>query len=619
MFRTLRHFSLLVFLAMLVTAILLLLVFQQTAMTSLREEAQRQNMELARSFGNSLWPRFAAFAASHPTVAGEELRRNPEIAELAQAVRAQMLGTSVLKVKLYSAGGLVLYSTDPEQIGDDNSANPRFRKALAGETVARFRDHPGFRLFGRIVGGENILSCYIPIRDGPAGPVKAVFELYTDIGPSLKRLRTALWEMAAAIAAAMLLLYGVLFLIIKRVETPVEKADGTERQKTLAGTVPLAVLSGFLAVLFFLFDISIPLGVAAGIPYVALVLVGLWFAGGRAVLVLAVLASLLSILGYFYSAPAGIPWMVLANRGLALFAIWVTAVLGFLHKRHEIELEVRVQERTRELSNEIEERKRAEESLRRALLEAEAANRARSEFLANINHELLTPLTAVIGFSESIRQETFGPLGHAKYTDYVESIGVSGRHLLEIITDVFDISAIETGRMQLSEEKVSLAEAAEAAARLVRSRAIEGRVRLSTAIDASLPAIFADNRKVKQILFNLLSNAVKFTPEGGEVLLAARLGDDGSMIVTVTDSGAGMDEEAVVRALLMFGRADSMVAAEDEGPGLGLPLAKSLVEAHGGILEIESEPGAGTTVILRFPVERIIPENRPRTIPDAGL
>ena len=142
-------------------------------------------------------------------------------------------------------------------------------------------------------------------------------------------------------------------------------------------------------------------------------------------------------------------------------------------------------------------------------------------------------------------------------------------------------------------------------------------MRLSTAIAASLPAIFADNCKIKQILFNLLSNAVKFAPEGGKVLLAARLGDDGSMIVTVTDTG--MDEEAVVRTLLMFGRADSMVAAEDEGAGLGLPLAKNLVEAHGGVLEIESKPGAGTTVILRFPAERVIPENRPRMIPDAGL
>lgn len=248
--------------------------------------------------------------------------------------------------------------------------------------------------------------------------------------------------------------------------------------------------------------------------------------------------------------------------------------------------------------------KEAELSIHKALEEADIANRSKSELLANMSHELRTPLNAIIGFSSSIREEIYGPLGHEKYREYLEDISKSGEHLLELINDILDVSAVEAGKMEFHEEPLDFAKLAAASVRLIKERSEDAHIRLLTDVDPHLPYIFADERRIKQILLNLLSNAVKFTQSGGKVTLGASVDNDNRYVITVTDTGIGMTREGIFKALSQFGQVNRGSFGKHEGTGLGLPLTKALVELHGGTLEIDSEKDVGTTVTAHLPAER---------------
>ncbi len=270
------------------------------------------------------------------------------------------------------------------------------------------------------------------------------------------------------------------------------------------------------------------------------------------------------------------------------------------------QLELRVHERTEQLRGEVEERKRIQQDLIQAHEIADAANRAKSDLMANMSHELRTPLNAIIGFSDSMKQEIFGPVGDEKYREYLEDIHLSGQHLLELINDILDVSAIEAGALELHEENVSMKDIVEASIRLIRHRADEGKVILNRSIDPKLPLIYCDERRVKQVLLNLLSNAVKFTPEDGEVSVSSRINGNSTLSISVSDTGIGMAEEEIEKALSAFGQLDSGLNRKHEGTGLGLPLTKGLMELHGGTLEIRSKKDHGTEITVTFPKDRVI-------------
>ena len=224
-----------------------------------------------------------------------------------------------------------------------------------------------------------------------------------------------------------------------------------------------------------------------------------------------------------------------------------------------------------------------------------------------MSHELRTPLNAIIGFSEIIKNEILGSIGNERYREYAGDIHESGEHLLGLINDVLDLSKVESGNAELHEEDVSVSDIMESCLRLMRERARKGGVDLESEIarGAAL-ALRADARMLKQILVNLLSNAVKFTPAGGKVLIKAWHNPQSGYVLQVVDTGIGIALHDIPKALSRFGQVDSELARKYEGSGLGLPLTKALVELHGGYLDLQSEVGAGTTVTVRFPEERVI-------------
>ncbi len=252
------------------------------------------------------------------------------------------------------------------------------------------------------------------------------------------------------------------------------------------------------------------------------------------------------------------------------------------------------------------ERRRFEDALREAKETAETANRSKSDFLAHMSHELRTPLNAVIGFSELIYREMFGPVGEPRYVDYARDIHASGTHLLNVIGDILDIAKAESGNAELDEQPVDLGEIATASVRLIDPRAHAGHIRVETRIAENLPKIDADARRLKQVLINLLANAVKFTPPGGRVSVEAGLAPDGGARLVVRDTGIGMRPEDIPRAFEPFSQVDNALSRRFEGTGLGLPLSRKLVELHGGTLAIESLVDHGTTVTVTLPPSRTL-------------
>ncbi len=254
-------------------------------------------------------------------------------------------------------------------------------------------------------------------------------------------------------------------------------------------------------------------------------------------------------------------------------------------------------------------RKQMEESLRLAKDQADSANRAKSTFLANMSHELRTPLNAIIGFSEMMIKETFGALGHEKYKEYLEDVHISANHLLDIINEVLDMSKIEAGRIELDESEVDLDGLIKSVVRMMASRAFGNNVELKTETEQSLPNVFADQRLFRQVLINLVANAVKFSDAGGTVLIHSSILEDGRLQIVISDQGMGIPKEKIKRAMEPFGQvADHPESSNHQGTGLGLPLAKAMVELHDGVLHLESEVGKGTKVFVTMPAYRMLPQ-----------
>jgi len=471
-----------------------------------------------------------------------------------------------------------------------------------------------------------------------------------------------------------------------------------------SGILHLHAISIALMIFILAFDLALPLGVAGGVPYVAVVLVGWWYPRLRYTAILAMLSCILVLVGYYSSPMGGVPWMVFMNRSVAIFAILITAILVIISKRtafalHQsqsrlekiidltpeavitIDTEMVIQlfnqgaerifgyqsdeiighsmdilmpkrfrmghqkhvSRFEALPNnyllmdtrdeikglrkdgtefpasasvakteidgehiytvvlyDISERQRYEDERRRVLGIVEKANKAKSEFMASMSHELRTPLNAILGFSEMIALQKLGPIQNGQYLEYANDINISGLHLLAMVNDILDIERIEAGKYELRKEGFLASDVVNACSLFLKQRAEEKGVSLTINLVEPLPLLNADKRAIMQVLINLLTNAVKFTPEHGEVALEARASKK-NFIFIVRDNGIGVPAEKIPLLKDPFVRHKSNPNEPQDGVGLGLAISNSLVDIHGGTLEIESTLGKGTTITVTLP------------------
>lgn len=250
--------------------------------------------------------------------------------------------------------------------------------------------------------------------------------------------------------------------------------------------------------------------------------------------------------------------------------------------------------------------KRAEEELTSAKKAAENASSQKSDFLAKMSHEIRTPLNAIIGFSEVMMEERFGPVGNDRYKEYLRDIHVSGTHIMSLVNDLLDLSKIEAGKLELTFEAVGLNDVVRECAALMQPQANRERIIIRTSLSSSLPPVVADNRSLRQIILNLLSNAVKFNSAGGQVIVSTLYEESGEVVLRVRDTGQGMSEGDIVKAMEPFRQLST--SRTGGGTGLGLPLTKALVEANRAAFQIDSTPGQGTMIQITFPSTRVLAE-----------
>lgn len=250
--------------------------------------------------------------------------------------------------------------------------------------------------------------------------------------------------------------------------------------------------------------------------------------------------------------------------------------------------------------------KRTEDELRTAKRAAETANAHKSDFLAHVSHEIRTPLNAIIGFADMMATERFGPIGHPRYVEYANDIGRSGRHVLDIVNDLLDISKIEAGELELDFIAVGLNETVSEAVSLVQPQANGQRVIIRTALSHSVPQVVADLRSIKQIVLNILSNAIRFTPSGGQIVVSTAYEANGSVVLRIRDTGIGMTRSELELAMKPFRQVAGGARKRGDGTGLGLPLTKAMVDANRAAFAITSAPNEGTLVEITFPSPRVL-------------
>ncbi len=308
----------------------------------------------------------------------------------------------------------------------------------------------------------------------------------------------------------------------------------------------------------------------------------------------------------------------LQNYILALMA--VTAQCYFLLLAHRLysatlaTLQARAEKDA--LIGELEQSKAISDEARRR---AETANISKSRFLAQMSHELRTPLNAILGFSEVMKSEIFGSHSVPAYKDYSGDIHNSGVHLLNLINEILDLSRIEAGRYELNEEPVMLAHVVAECSHLLQMRAKSRGITLHDMFEDDMPRLWADERAVRQICLNLLSNAIKFTPQGGEIWLKVGWTASGGQYMSCKDTGPGIPEEEIPVVLASFGQGSNSIKSAEQGAGLGLPIAKSLVDLHGGTFTLKSKLRIGTEVVVTFPPERVMSALAPLSVPAPPL
>ncbi len=358
---------------------------------------------------------------------------------------------------------------------------------------------------------------------------------------------------------------------------------GISMQKT-GGTSPATFSSHVFIFATLMVVLAIRMTFASTLPRL--------FLAGTVPMTVAVAARLFTLGDPFYFA--------LASMAVGIHVFFVYLARG-LHSTALAMVEYRAEKDS--LISELEEATAISDEARQR---AEAANKAKSRFLATMSHELRTPLNAIMGFSEVMEKELLGPIGSDLYRDYAHNIYQSGDHLLNIINEILDLSRIEAGRYNLNEEPIRLTDIAEDCQRLVKIKADAKALTFVEDFAADLPLVWADPRALRQICLNLLSNALKFTPKGGRITLAVGHTQDGGQFLAVADTGPGIPKNEIPRVLQAFGQGSLAHETAEGGTVLGLPIVHNLIQLHGGTFDLQSELRKGTEVTVTLPPERVL-------------
>lgn len=460
---------------MIVIATIALSTWQHHAMRrDIRTITERQSVTLAQSLSRFIWVRHGAFLRRADALDNTALRAAPEIDALRRDLIANTRGSSILKVKIYSRAGRTIFSTEPDELGDDQSNNPGVLRALDGGVKSDLKHRDTLNAFENVIYDRDVLETYVALRSRD-GRIEAIIELYYDATPTTLQLEASLKGGVVFTATSLFLLYLLLLGVV-------------------------------------------------------------WYSEKR-------------------------------------------------------------------MARHIDENAR----LARSAEIAREASRLKSEFLANMSHELRTPLNAVIGFSEALKTQMFGPIGAPRYVEYANDIWSSARRLLSIIEDMLAMSRIQTGGAPLNERWTDLGAVADGCGCILELEAKEAGVRLATSYGDGLPLLRADEHRIQRMILALASNAIKFTPSGGRVEISVTERADGALGLSVADTGIGVAAEDIDTILSPFGRLSSPYDGSTQGTGLGLPIARAYALAHDATFDFISAPGEGTEVCVVFPAERCRP------------
>ena len=350
----------------------------------------------------------------------------------------------------------------------------------------------------------------------------------------------------------------------------------------------VVLISTLLAMVVFSLDLMLPMGVANGTLYVALVLMGWWYPERRYIFILAAISTVLIIVGYNADPHGHDDHLLVAilNRVYAVLVIWVLAFIQNYARKKSDQLRISQQE------------------VLLAKERVEFASKAKSDFLSSMSHELRTPMNAIIGFGEMIKSETVGPV-NKQQNEYMDYILQSGHHLLSLINDVLELSKIESGVIEISPEDISLADAIDETVHQVQTKAEKKSISINVNMDelkgsSLVSAIYVDPVRFRQVMINLLSNAIKYNRKGGRVDVLCTCDDVDVIRIAISDNGEGMPELAQEQVFQPFNRL-GREAGPIEGTGIGLAITKDLVERMNGKIYFESAEGMGTTFWVEFP------------------
>jgi len=593
MFKLLRYFSIASLISIVVASVLLGVLYRELAIRNLVEMGEDHNVDMTRAFANTLWPMLDPVVQASSRLSGEEMRALPDIRRLHDAVYAEARGLSVAKIKVYNLSGITAYSSEERQIGEDASRNEGVRRALKGGIASELVYRDTFSAFEQTIERTNLISTYMPIRAPGSERIEAVFELYDNVTPQVERIRQTQGVVIAGLLVVFSLLYGVLFLIVRRADGILRRQEDERHQNE----DKLRESQAALARTQFAVDNAADM---------------VFWTDDRGGFIYANESSCRR-LGYSRGEMLGMSvWDIDRNYPRESWpAVWQRLrqegqirieTLQFAKGGEVFPAEVNIkhvayggEEFACAFARDISDRRRAESEMIAARDAAEAASRAKAQFLANMGHELRTPLNAILGMTDLTLMEQSLP---REARDNLETVRAAANDLLAIISGVLDFSEIESGSLALAAAPFSPHEALEAEVSAAAARAGEKGISLSQSVTAEVPeAVIGDGGRLRQVLRNLLDNAIKFTDSGSVTVSASALPalpGVTELHFTVADTGPGISEAQQGLVFEAFVQADGSSTRKHGGTGLGLTICAHLVKRMGGRIWVESSPGRGS-------------------------